>query len=200
LKDFLFQRGLDTANPQKWVQKCKQLFISTHNFEFFNLLKEMPTQNGLRYSSKGTKGDECRYFISRNVNESSLEKLPSVYDSYKSEYHYLFKTIDEFNKNSSPEDSDMLLLMPNILRRFLEIYTLAKYPSTDEVDDRASEIFGAVSSKRICKPFHYFSHFNNIDRIGKQSEFLVDIKIACKELITKIKKDKQHYKALQSVI
>jgi len=200
LKDFLYEKVINPQNPngEMWHQKCLQLFISTHNFEFFNLLKEMPTIRGFSYEKKNKK--ESRYFITRRVNESSIEKLPSVYDSYKSEYHYLFKTINEFNKNPSPEDSDMLLLMPNILRRFLEIYTLAKYPSTDEVDDRATEIFGPISSKRICKPFHYFSHFNNIDRIGKQSEFLADIKIACKELITKIKKDKQHYKALQSVI
>lgn len=79
LKDFLYQRGLEPENPRKWVQKCKQLFISTHNFEFFNLLKEMPTQNGLRYSSKGTKGEESRYFIARKVNESSIEKLPMVW-------------------------------------------------------------------------------------------------------------------------
>lgn len=200
LKDFLYQRGLDQENPQKWVQKCKQLFISTHNFEFFNLLKEMPTQNGLRYSSKGIKGDESRYFIERKLNESSIEKLPVVYDSFKSEYHYLFKEINEFNENPSPSTSDRLLLMPNILRRFLEIYTLAKYPSKDEVDERATEIFGPVASKRICKPFHYFSHFNNIDRIGKQSEFLADVSAACKELIKQVKKDKQHYKALKSVL
>lgn len=200
LKDFLYKRGLDPTNPRKWVQKCKQLFISTHNFEFFNLLKEMPTQNGLRYSAKGTKGDESRYFISRKLNESSIEKLPEVYDSFKSEYHFLFKEINDFNENSSPSKSDRLLLMPNILRRFLEIYTLAKYPSKDEVDERATEIFGSLASKRICKPFHYFSHFNNIDRIGKQSEFLADINSACKELIKQVKKDKQHYKALKSVL
>jgi len=158
----------------------------------------MPTTRGFGYEKRNKK--ESRYFISRKVNESSIEKLPAVYDSFKSEYHFLFKEINDFNENPSPSQSDRLLLMPNILRRFLEIYTLAKYPSKDEVDDRATEIFGSVASKRICKPFHYFSHFNNIDRIGKQSEFLADINSACKELIEQIKKDKQHYKALRTVL
>ncbi|ASO04799.1 AAA family ATPase [Arenibacter algicola] len=200
LKDFLYTQVKNPQNPSQimWQQKCLQLFISTHNYEFFNLLKEMPTIRGFGYEKKNK--NESRYFISRKVNESSIEKLPAVYDSFKSEYHFLFKEINDFNENPSPSKSDRLLLMPNILRRFLEIYTLAKYPSKDEVDERATEIFGPVASKRICKPFHYFSHFNNIDRIGQQSEFLADIGAACEELIKQVKKDRKHYKALKSVL
>jgi hypothetical protein len=158
----------------------------------------MPTQRGYHYERRNKK--ESRYFISRKVSESAIEKLPTVYDTYKSEYHFLFKEINDFNDNPNQSASEKLLLMPNILRRFLEIYTLAKYPSKDEVDDRATEIFGTVASKRICKPFHYFSHFNNIDRIGKQSEFLADVSQACKELINRLKKDRRHYKALKSAL
>lgn len=201
LKDFLYEK---IPNPQQpaikmWNQKCLQVFISTHNFEFFNLLKEMPTSKGYMYERKNKK--ESRYFISRKINNSSIENLPKVYDSFKSEYHFLFKEINDFNNSIHSSSSfEKLLLMPNILRRFLEMYTLAKYPSKDEVDDRATEIFGSIASKRICKPFHYFSHFNNIDRIGKQSELLADIGSACKELIKQVKKDKTHYKALQTIL
>jgi hypothetical protein len=201
LKDFLYEK---IPNPQQpnvkmWNQKCLQLFVSTHNFDFFNLLKEMPTNKGYSYDKKNKK--ESRYFISRKVNTSSIENLPKVYDSFKSEYHFLFKEINDFsNSLNSPSSSEKLILMPNILRRFLEMYTLAKYPSKEEVDDRATEIFGPVASKRTCKPFHYFSHFDNIDRIGKQSELLADVGSACKELIKQVKKDKTHYKALQTIL
>ena len=201
LKDFFYTQGIDSQNPEKWQQKCKQLFISTHNFEFFNLLKEMPTRNGYRYSSKGFKGNECRYFISRNVNESKLVKLPSVYDTYKSEYHFLFKEIYTFKNDPNNAGSDRILLIPNILRRFLEMYTLTKYPTQDDVDKRADKIFGKRKSKRICKPFHHFSHFNNIDRIGKQSELLADINSACNTLIDYIENnDKMHFSALKSIL
>ena len=174
-----------------WDSKCLQLFISTHNFEFFNLLKELHISNK----------KESKYFITRKINESVIEKLPNVYDSYSSEYHYLFSEIVDFendvNKNSSPK----LLLMPNILRRFIEMYTLTKYPSNDEVDGRADEVFGKVKSKRILKPLHYFSHFNNIDRIGKQSELIADVGNACHLLIEFIKTDDAiHYKALLNSI
>jgi len=81
------------------------------------------------------------------------------------------------------------------------MYTLTKYPSSENVDRRADKVFSTEVSKRICKPFHFFSHLNNLDRIGKQSEYLSDIPLACKELINYIKrKDKLHYEALTNAI
>jgi hypothetical protein len=113
----------------------------------------------------------------------------------------LFKEIFDFNKLRKPLNSEKLLVIPNILRRFLEMYTLTKYPSIDPVDRRADKIFTPEISKRICKPFHYFSHLDNIDRIGKQSEFMSDIPVACKSLISYIsKKDKLHYEALVNAV
>ena len=197
LKETFFEQVPD-PNQQKqlmWKLKCKQLYVSTHNFEFFNLLKEMPKEKGLG------KNRESRYFISRIQNGASIEKLPNVYNDYKSEYQYLFSEIAKFNQNSQQNISSELFLMPNILRRFVEMYTLTKYPSKDEVDIRADKIFGTEKSNRILKPLHYFSHFNNIDRIGKQSEFVANIGSACKELLQHIKKkDKLHFEALQSIL
>ncbi|MCU4164456.1 AAA family ATPase [Marinilabiliaceae bacterium A049] len=182
-------------NPgNEWKLKCYQLFLSTHNFEFFNLLRELPMD-------KPTK--ESKYYIERSFvdNSSTLKPLPLVLDKFKSEYHFLFKEIFDFSLLKKPLKSEKLLLIPNILRRFLEMYTLTKYPSTDNVDRRSDKIFTSEISKRICKPFHYFSHLDNIDRIGKQSEFVADIPVACKELINQIKrKDKLHFEALKNAV
>ncbi|GHT34536.1 hypothetical protein AGMMS49574_22150 [Bacteroidia bacterium] len=202
LKETFFDHIPDPNYPTQkmWKSKCKQLFVSTHNFEFFNLLKDLPKKDGLQHR-KESKNRESRYFISRNQDGASIEKLPNVYNDYQSEYQFLFSEIAKFNQSSQQNISSQLFLMPNILRRFVEMYTLTKYPSTDEVDTRADKVFGIEKSKRILKPLHYFSHFNNIDRIGKQSEFIVDIGSACKELLLHIKKkDKLHFEALQSII
>jgi wobble nucleotide-excising tRNase len=191
LKEMLFSND----NPGgEWKLKCLQLFFSTHNFEFFNLLRELPMEK----SSK-----ESKYYIERSFDDNTtiIKELPAILDKYKSEYHYLFKEIYEFNKLRKPLKSDKLLLIPNTLRRFLEMYTLTKYPSDQNVDRRADKIFSPEISKRICKPFHYFSHLDNIDRIGKQSEYVADIPVACKELIKHIKKkDKLHFEALEIAI
>lgn len=191
LKEMLFSND----NPGgEWKLKCLQLFFSTHNFEFFNLLRELPME-------KPSK--ESKYYIERSFTDNTtiIKELPAILDKYKSEYHYLFKEIYEFNKLRKPLKSDKLLLIPNTLRRFLEMYTLTKYPSDQNVDRRADKIFSPEISKRICKPFHYFSHLDNIDRIGKQSEYVADIPVACRELIKHIKKkDKLHFEALENAI
>lgn len=194
LKDIFFDNIPDPSNPKQsmWTLKCRQIFISTHNFEFFTLLKELP--------KKGYKKDS-RYFISRKLTESSIEKLPNVYNTYSSEYHYLFGEILRFNNEVDKSASNKLLLIPNILRRFVEMYTLTKCPSNEEVDPRAEKVFGKRESKRILKLLHHFSHFNSIDRIHKHSEFVADIEHACNDLITHIRtKDLMHYSALEASI
>lgn len=196
LKEMLFTKIPDPNQPRQmmWDLKCKQIFLSTHNFEFFNLLKEMPKQHG--YSKK-----ESRYFISRKVTEATIEKLPNVFNTFSSEYHFLFGEIlsfkNEVNKSASPK----LLTIPNIIRRFVEMYTLTKYPSNDEVDARAEVVFGKKESKRILKLLHYFSHFNSIDRIHTHSGFASDIEHACDDLINLIKaNDEMHYNALEAAL
>src|ERR1700731_4791900 len=80
LKETFFELTKDPANAKNsfWKITCNQLFISTHNFEFFTLLKELP--------KKGYKKDS-RYFITRKATEASIEKLPDVYNTFSSEYH-----------------------------------------------------------------------------------------------------------------
>ena len=81
------------------------------------------------------------------------------------------------------------------------MYTLTKYPSNDEVDARAEIVFGKKESKRILKLLHYFSHFNNIDRIHTHSGFASDIEHACDDLINLIKaNDEMHYNALEAAL
>ncbi len=193
LKETFFELVTDPAKPKNpyWKLKCKQLFISTHNFEFFTLLKELP--------KKGHK--DSRYFIARKATESTIEKLPAVYSSFASEYHYLFGEILTFSNDANKNTSPKLLFIPNIIRRFLEMYTLTKLPTNDEVDTRAEKIFGKKDAKRILKLLHHFSHFNNIDRISKHSEFVADIGHACDDLIYLIKtKDKMHFDALEASV
>lgn len=97
--------------------KCKQLFISTHNFEFYSLLKD---SKQLEIKAKGTG----KYLIRRdNSNKSSIKELPKQLQNFKSEYQYLFKVLDDFRKESDKESYPLLFVLPNIIRKFLESYT-----------------------------------------------------------------------------
>lgn len=193
LQEQFFKQVPATNGQLTWSVKCRQFFCSTHNFEFFNLLKELP--------NNGFKNRESRYLVYRKDGEAEIDNLPKVYNNFASEYHFLFQEIVEFDNDPNRSISPRLYTIPNILRRFLEMYTLTQYPSADPIAARTTKVFGKTKSKRILKVLHHFSHFDNIDRINGFSSVLGDIENACSEVVNHLKvKDTDHYDALNSAI
>ncbi len=182
----------ENKNAQ-WETTCKQLFISTHNFEFFNLLREIKPVA----SSKG-----ARLYMIRKISgkSSTLEDMPSSLSRYQSEYHFLFEVIHRFHKAPDKTAHEVLMLLPNAMRRFIELYTYSRLPGpkdSEQVDDRAEILFGVERAKRILKIFHYFSHGNTLDRLAGNNELIFDLERAVSDLIDAITEiDKAHIDAL----
>lgn len=176
-----------------WQTTCKQLFVSTHNFEFFNLLREIKPVA----SKQG-----ARLFLIKRIaeNSSTLENMPTSLARYQSEYHFLFEVIHRFNQAPDKTDHDVLMLLPNAMRRFIELYTYSRLPGpkdTEQVDERAEVLFGVERAKRILKIFHYFSHGNTLDRLAGNNELIFDLEHAVRDLIDAItEKDRPHMDAL----
>ncbi|WP_175699230.1 AAA family ATPase [Burkholderia ambifaria] len=187
----LFFKQQDRNAP--WQTTGKQLFISTHNFEFFNLLREIKPVA----SNKG-----ARLYLIRRITEksSTLGDMPASLARYQSEYHFLFEVIYRFHKAPDKTVHDVLMLLPNAMRRFIELYTYSRLPGpkdSEQVDDRAEVLFGVERAKRILKIFHYFSHGNTLDRLAGNNELIYDLEHAVKDLIDAITEtDKPHMDAL----
>ncbi len=187
----LFFKQHDKNAP--WQTTCKQLFISTHNFEFFNLLREIKPVA----SNKG-----ARLYLIRRIAEksSTLEDMPASLARYQSEYHFLFEVIHRFHKAPDKTVHEVLMLLPNAMRRFMELYTYSRLPGpkdSEQVDERAEILFGVERAKRIPKIFHYFSHGNTLDRLIGNSELIFDLEHAVKDLIDAITEtDKPHMDSL----
>lgn len=186
-KEFFFR--YDSAE-EKFKLTVKQLFISTHNFEFLSLAKELPILKKNRRSF---------FFVKRvTPDRSTFMAMPPSIMRYNSEYQYLWSVIYDFYQCTDKTDLEKLLALPNAMRRFVELYTYAKFPTDESVDKRAAVVFGAEKSKRIMKLLHHFSHANNLARISQNNEFLCDIENVTNELIALIKADRLHYDALVS--
>lgn len=187
----LFFKQHDKNAP--WQTTCKQLFISTHNFEFFNLLREIKPVA----SNKG-----ARLYLIRRIAEksSTLEDMPASLARYQSEYHFLFEVIHRFHKAPDKTVHEVLMLLPNAMRRFIELYTYSRLPGpkdSEQVDERAEILFGVERAKRILKIFHYFSHGNTLDRLAGNNELIFDLEHAVKDLIDAITEtDKPHMDSL----
>lgn len=180
---------------QSKLENCKQLLISTHNFEFFNLLKDWLTV------IKGHK-DKCRYYlierIMKNGNEiSDIKNLPPFLLVHKSEYHFLFHKIKSFADNPSA-DFESLYELPNIIRRFLEAFIGFKYAGGLK---KGLGLLISDDSERIkvAKFINNLSHQAGLSR----SLFFADNN-ECKGIIDIVLKavkdiDQVHYTALEDV-
>lgn len=180
-----------------------QLFISTHNFEFFSVLYDSGIFGGIKSNTNENK--RPLYFIKRDKNGvSTIEKMPKTFSNYKSEYVGLFHILKEFNESTDKENFAYLLLLPNALRRFVELYTLSKYPANNDskVDHRVELIF-----KSNEKPHHnikllnWFSHQNQIEKLQQHDEKIMQITDAINDLIEYLKnEDELHWKGLNGIV
>lgn len=178
------------------IRTLGQLFMTTHNFDFFNLIKDM-----YRYGLKNKKGNF--YLIKKtkgNQNySSSIEMLPNLLRDFKSEYNYIFYILNTFNKLSDKSQFDQLYLLPNILRRFFEMYLFMKYPDGKTFNDKANRFFGDDDNNEktlTMKIMNEYSHEQNPEhslRFPDIQELITSVEFVLESLESK---DKEHYDAL----
>ncbi|MFK2875708.1 AAA family ATPase [Rhodanobacter hydrolyticus] len=173
----------------RWITSCRQLFLSTHNFEFFEMLKRLPI--------KGQT--EARYFLVKKTSPttSTLTDLPAALRQYTSEYHYLFSVIRSFVESPNKDDVGQLLALPNALRRFVELYTYMRLPLPHStVEQRTAELLGPEKALRITKLLHHFSHLETVERLATHTNVIADIEAVVAEVMNLLQEDPAHLAAL----
>ena len=177
----------------------QQVFIFTHNFPFFRLIRDWMKYEGNIFSF---------YMIKSKINTterySTIEKLDKLLEKYNSEYNYLFKLI--YNRKSA-EDSNLEkdYIFPNVIRKFLENYISFKVPIggvdihkkfkylCEDYPDIETEIKTRIES--YCQdqshPLYQDSPTDFDERL------LGEIQSICEAIIRLIEKtDPKHYKRL----
>lgn len=169
---------------------CDQLFISTHNHEFFVFLKEY-------FISSQTSMYLIKRINNSTTNSSTIENLPDVLKKYSSEYVYLFGRIVCFRNNPSV-DFDQLYDLPNIVRKILETYCQFRFQK--EFKHSGELLFDNNSEfTRVYKFVNHKSH-SRIDGVLQFPELS-----ECREIIEitldVIKnKDREHYDSITEII
>ncbi|AMO19087.1 AAA family ATPase [Flavobacterium columnare] len=155
IKNTFYEFKLDSTTNKKVHQpKCKQLFISTHNFDFHNLVFDW---------FKGLKKDNQAYWIierhkNSHKDESILKQNSNLLTSFNSEYAYLFSLLHNFQTN--PTDTyEFLYHLPNVARRFVETFLNFKYLERNKIDESIDKLItNPVECERARKFMHYYSH------------------------------------------
>ena len=173
---------------------CKQLFISTHNFEFFNLIKEWFNK------VKKTAGDKSFYLIEKTKNgedssfRCNLRALPEPLSKFKSEYVYLFSLLYKFN-GTPTTDYDHLYILPNLVRRYLEAYV--GFRTLGGLSGNLSILIEDESQQeKVYNLINAYSHNSSNPRLLHFPDFS-----ECKDVVNIVLKavevkDKNHYDAL----
>lgn len=148
----------------------KQLFISTHNLEFFKYLRKLTfpvKQTNIKScndpkctSTRKNKNDDIGYyFIRKENNISKLTNLPKYLRKYNTEFNYLFSQIWKCAHASSELNPDQIYNFSNNMRKFFEIYIYFKYPSDENKSSFREKFFDAENN---------LNYFKLVDRIANE--------------------------------
>lgn len=105
------------------------------------------------------------FLVKRRDNGTAvLEELPKELLKFKSEYHYLFSTLYQFEKDG-PAGFDCLLSLPNIVRRFMEAFGGIMIPLSWGLKKKMERLVpDDVERERVLKFINYYSHNTTITR------------------------------------
>jgi wobble nucleotide-excising tRNase len=148
------------------IGNCKQLFLFTHNFELFNLIKEWAhDEEGGKMADYEKWKDWCAFLIARaDSGASRIEKVPPQLIRFNSEYLYLFSELYRFS--SDPTGAfDRLFSLPNVVRRFMEAFGGIMIPKSQALRKKMSRLFSdPVECERVLKFINQYSHQTTVIR------------------------------------
>lgn len=110
--------------------ESKQLFVLTHNFTYFKLVRDWFTGTNRNRVAKG-KPENCFFYRldapPGSPRHSLLLDADDSLKNYGSEYHYIFKKLYEYKAHTTL-NRDEAFLTANLARKLIESFFTFKYP------------------------------------------------------------------------
>jgi wobble nucleotide-excising tRNase len=182
------------------TREAEQLFILTHNFWFFKLIRDwMKKQN--RKAKEKERLNIANFFELKRGN--ILPANRSLID-YHSEYHYVFKKLFEY-RNKAELTLDDSFALANSARRVLESFSAFKQPS----DSGFEGVLRMAKAKKIDstttdKIFYFLNKYSHLDRIETHENTIENIEqeggVIANDILNIIRVlDPEHYSSMESI-
>lgn len=151
---------------QQRTKNAGQLFILTHNFQFFRQVKNWFFHLNDRHtkSKKDPTKREARLFMLESLQSavgrnSVIQQLDPLLAEYESEYHYLFKKVYDGSCAAAGTPLDEYYGLPNIARRLLEAFLSFRYPNQPGLRAQLNKLnCDAATRARVTRFVHTYSH------------------------------------------
>lgn len=186
---------------KRHVMHVGQIVVLTHNFPFFNLIRDW-----FGHSKLMGEAEFClmKSYKDGTTNKSEVEKLPDLLRKYKTEYQYLFCQLYNFSCGKGGIDEP---LIPNIGRKVLEYFAGFKW-ACDVSEDFANIVHSRFSkdtnpkargmAEFVVKFLHEYSHGQDFTRPISASTF--EAKAVVDNILLLIQlTDLEHYKKMTAL-
>lgn len=172
-------------------ESAKQLFILTHSFHFFSLLKDWATVtvNTQYYSVKAKMNGALRYGI--------IENADNMIKHFSSEYHFLFAEIKKYIDATDKSYLDVHVIS-NLCRQLLESFLTFKY-GRKKLEKCFDEITGFENLSKVRKFVNHYSHRANhgASMNGFNDNLFAEVDTIVPEVLKLIEHvDKVHYDSM----
>jgi wobble nucleotide-excising tRNase len=187
---------------------CGQLFIMTHSFPFFRLVKNwfhhLPNQN-----KKKVERRPGRFFLLRSLRHtdgsrtSQLGPLDPLLEEYESEYQYLFKRVYEEAHRKDVATLEHHYGLPNVARRLVEAFLAFRFPEmSGDLQPRLERVVFDNSKKtRILRLLNTYSHASAITEPEHDLSLLAETQPVLLDVLEMMKAvDKPHYDGLERLV
>lgn len=191
-----------------YFSACKQLFILTHNFNFFKLVRKKYCKKAMMYliESRHIKIEE------EYKRSSFIAPLPKSIKQASSEYAYLFEKIYKFHINfdsGKPIEFDDYMQMSNTCRKVVEAFASFKVQNINDLFQKIEKLYKCnqedgftlsneerTECEQIYKFINAFSHESIFEDEGEDIIF-GELNIVVGKVLELIKRaDKDHYNAM----
>lgn len=181
--------------------KVNQLFISTHNYEFLNLLKDEALNRNKNFPAGCSGYLTQRAYDDQGEPFSELVEMPKALRKYKSEYQLIFSMLYDF-MNSTNATLQEAYASPTILRKFLEAYLGFRKPIAGRWSGKLDLLFESdTERKEIAKFADDASHLQSFQQVVEHSAFIASAKEIVKKVIDAVEKtDPAHFEGLKTIV
>lgn len=171
----------------KRLGAARQLIVLTHNLhcmnEFRKAWKGKARDKDRNGNPKTPEADflfiDVKSSAATGTRSATLITMPTLLRDYDSEYHFLFVRLYRFTHSRDGVDDD-LYLVPNVMRRVLEVFLAFKRPGTNSLKGKINELcreypgLDPTALGAVERLVQVESHSDNLDDLTSFSPMTIE--------------------------